>query len=403
MVHITYYSPAWPPAGVANGIVTYVSVIRDYLLRQGHQVSVLTDGMLHLSDGTTRPLHVPSRHGPFATRLISRLDRRLGHHPFIARRLAAEMRHASMLVATDLIEMEESFGWSGSIQRSLDVPIVTRLHGPQCLKPKGADALIPAHHKVHRERAEGRAIQRATALTAPTAAVLGAIRSRYRCTCPQMRTIPNPVIAADRDALWDIRRCEPETILCVGRIDLVKGADTLVAAFAQLLAIRPTAQLILVGPDSGAQRADGSVVRYLDLIRERTSPQAMARITVHGLVTPAAIQALRRRAFVTVVASRWENFPYAAVEAMAAGCPLISTRWPGADEIIEDGFTGWLTPIDDSAAMAARIAWVFDHPDAAAQTGLNAWRQCSTTFSADAIGARMLDFYRDVLAARRQR
>ena len=80
-----------------------------------------------------------------------------------------------------------------------------------------------------------------------------------------------------------------------------------------------------------------------------------------------------------------------------------STRWPGADEIIEDGFTGWLTPIDDPAAMAARIAWLFDHPDAAAQTGLNAWRQCSTTFSADAIGARMLDFYRDVLAARRQR
>ncbi|MEG8024561.1 glycosyltransferase [Sphingomonas aurantiaca] len=136
MVHITYYSPAWPPAGVANGIVTYVSVIRDYLLRQGHQVSVLTDGMLHLSDGTTRPLHVPSRHGPFATRLISRLDRRLGHHPFIARRLAAEMRHASKLVATDLIEMEESFGWSGRIQRSLDVPIITRLHGPQCLKPR---------------------------------------------------------------------------------------------------------------------------------------------------------------------------------------------------------------------------------------------------------------------------
>ena len=50
-----------------------------------------------------------------------------------------------------------------------------------------------------------------------------------------------------------------------------------------------------------------------------------ARIRFHGTLPPPEVTALRRTAAVTVVASRYENFPMTVPEAMADGCPLVAT------------------------------------------------------------------------------
>jgi hypothetical protein len=93
-MHITYLSPAWPPAGAANGIVTYVSVMRDYLMSRGHDVSVLAEGRLHLRSGAIEDVGVAPRAPPVWPQLTARLDRRLGHHPFTGRRIAGQLRAA---------------------------------------------------------------------------------------------------------------------------------------------------------------------------------------------------------------------------------------------------------------------------------------------------------------------
>lgn len=395
-LHIAYLSPVWPPVGVANGVVTYVSVIRDYLLRQGHEVSVLADGTLHRADGGAHRLDSPGRATRFWPRMAARIDRRLGHHPFTGRRMADQWRRARSIAGFDLIEMEESFGWSGAVQRGLDVPVVTRLHGPQFLKPPGGDTVTSPAHARDRERAEARAIRLAGALSAPTGVILNATRERY--AGPAGRVIPNPVTSVGADRRWRLEECERDLILCVGRLDRLKGADTMLAAFARLLARRPGARLVMVGPDGGVVQHDGTTVPFVDHAQRTTESGVLARVTFAGLRDRDTIAALRRRAFVTVVASVCENFPYAAVEAMAAGCPLLSTDWLGAAEIVEDGVTGWLTPVGDASAMAARLAWLFDRPRVAAEAGERAWRHCGQEYAVDRVGERMVDFYRDVLA-----
>lgn len=401
VLHITYYSPAWPPVGVANGIVTYVSVIRKYLLRQGHQVSVLADGTLHLADGRAIVLSATQPQGAFWPKMVSRIDRRLGHHPFIARDMARQLRRACRLVPIDLIEMEESFGWSGMIADRIDVPIVTRLHGPQFLKSPGDFVAVSRRHGTQRERAEGRAIRKSNALITPTRALLAVTRKRYGCAPAHERVIPNPVAAVPMGEVWNVDCCERDTILCVGRLDVAKGADTLIAAFQRVLDEHPNARLIMVGPEGQVRRPDGSVVGFLDLIGQTTPSSVLRRIEFVGLLDPASIQVLRRRAYLTVLASPNEIFSYAALEAMGTGCPLIVTDWPGASEIIEHGVNGWLTPAGDASAMAARIGWVLDNPGVATKIGASAWQQCNTTYSIDTVGAAMVDFYQQVLTDRR--
>lgn len=396
-MHIALLCPVWPPAIVANGIVTYVSAMRDHLLKRGHDVSVLSDNALHRSDGSVIHLDQPELSGRVWRKTAERIDRRLGNHPFTGRRIADQLRRASKIAPIDLIEMEESFGWSESVARGTRVPVVTRLHGPQFMKPQ-ADRFVDPRHARHRERAEGRAIRRATNLSAPNSVMLKATSEKYRLLENQGVVIPNPVAVMAESDRWRMEDCERDLILFVGRLDTLKGADMLIAAFSRILAERPAARLEMVGPDGGMEQADGTIMPFVDHARQTLDPAVFARINFTGLLGSDAIRALRRRANVTVVASVCESFSYAAVEAMAAGCPLVSTDWLGAGNVIPDGVAGWLTPVGNAERMADRVNWVLSHPDTAAEVGVKAWQLCNERYGIECVGDQTIRFYQDIIA-----
>lgn len=84
----------------------------------------------------------------------------------------------------EALEMEESFGWSFEISRLNLLPVIVRLHGPWflngCFNHPNCNSAVNAR----RERREGKAIQRATYITAPNAHILAAVD---RCWLPYKR------------------------------------------------------------------------------------------------------------------------------------------------------------------------------------------------------------------------
>ena len=60
------------------------------------------------------------------------------------------------------------------------------------------------------------------------------------------------------------------------------------------------------------------------------------------------------RASVFVLPSRCEGFPNVLLEAMACGVPVITTDWAGAEEIVIDGVTGLIVPMDDEVKTCCR-------------------------------------------------
>ena len=76
-----------------------------------------------------------------------------------------------------------------------------------------------------------------------------------------------------------------------------------------------------------------------------------------------------------------ECLPYAILEAMAAGLPVLSTDVAGIPEMVDDGRTGYVVAPGDSAALAARLAALADAPERARAFGAAGRERVSREFS----------------------
>jgi glycosyltransferase involved in cell wall biosynthesis len=139
-------------------------------------------------------------------------------------------------------------------------------------------------------------------------------------------------------------------ILGVGKFRRQKDFATLIRAFARLRKKYP-AHLILLG--DGPERAElERLTRELGIASEVDMPGFNPN--------PYAFMA---RASVFVLSSRWEGFGNVLVEAMACGCPVVSTDCPsGPAEILANGRYGKLVPVGDERALANTIVAQIDAP-----------------------------------------
>lgn len=143
---------------------------------------------------------------------------------------------------------------------------------------------------------------------------------------------------------------QPPVILGVGRLATQKDFPTLIRAFALVHKKLPARLLILgEGPDRPELEA---LVRQLGLEDDVVMP---------GFVdNPFKYM---RRAAVFVLSSKWEGLPTVLIEAMACGCPVVSTDCPsGPVEILENGKWGRLVPVGDTEALADAIIKALEEP-----------------------------------------
>ena len=162
----------------------------------------------------------------------------------------------------------------------------------------------------------------------------------------------------------------PPVILAVGRLHPAKDFATLLRAFHRLSRNRP-ARLIILGEGTERRRLE-RFVRRMDMADSVSMPGWVAN--------PFAFAS---RASVFAMSSRYEGLPRALIEALACGCPAVSTDCPsGPAEILCEGEIGPLVPVGDDTALAAAMERLLDDPPDRAM--LRARAQC---FSLDASAA----------------
>jgi len=165
---------------------------------------------------------------------------------------------------------------------------------------------------------------------------------------------PNEVIDRSLPAPhpWLVERRSP-VLLWVGRMATEKDIPTLLHAFARLQKTKDV-RLILVG--DGPRRTD--LTRLCDHLGLNES------VAFVGWCDQP--QAFMAHADALVLCSRFEGLGLVAIEAMAAGCPVVATNcWGGVNEIMEGGRLGPLVPLGDPDALARAIDETLDAPPAA--------------------------------------
>lgn len=133
-------------------------------------------------------------------------------------------------------------------------------------------------------------------------------------------------------------------VLFLGRLAYIKGPDLLVDSFAMISRSAPDTRLVIAGPDCGMRAALERKVRSLKLT---------GRVMFLGYVNEEARHELYRRAAFLVVPSRSEVMSMVALEAAAAGIPVLLTDRCGFDEVEEVG--GGLVVAADAEALAAGL------------------------------------------------
>src|ERR1700737_3130960 len=189
---IALYVPSWPPGSSPNGIVTYAAQIVPALRRLGHEVFVLTPNHTErIADAYTidlNAIHVPRS-------IWSWVKSRFFPKDPAFNAFVEKLQSAILTLTTrhnlDVMEIEESFGWSWRITQAEIIPVVVRLHGPWFLNGNFDDPLESKYRK--RIDLEGRGISAAALVTAPSVDVLKNVRTYYDLKLDLARVIPNPL------------------------------------------------------------------------------------------------------------------------------------------------------------------------------------------------------------------
>ena len=142
----------------------------------------------------------------------------------------------------------------------------------------------------------------------------------------------------------------PPVVLSVGRLARVKDFPTLLRAIRQVSKNRPV-RLIILGEGSWRMR--------LEKMARKLGVEAI--VSLPGWVdNPYAFMS---RASVLVLSSKREGLGNVLIEAMACGCPCVSTNCPsGPAEILDGGRFGPLVPVGNASALGIAVDRVLDCP-----------------------------------------
>ncbi|MEU5367015.1 D-inositol-3-phosphate glycosyltransferase [Streptomyces sp. NPDC005925] len=189
--------------------------------------------------------------------------------------------------------------------------------------------------------------------------------------------------------------------LFAGRIQPLKAPDVLLRAVAALLDSRPDLRAKIVVPVVGGPSGSG-------LSRPEGLQKLAARLGIADVVRfrpPVGQDQLAdwfRAASVLVMPSYSESFGLVAIEAQAAGTPVLAAAVGGLPVAVRDGHTGVLVEGHDPAAYARVLAAFADDPDLAVRMGAAAARH-ARSFGWDASAAATAEAYTAALHAHRRR
>jgi glycosyltransferase involved in cell wall biosynthesis len=334
-VRVVVVSGIWPPD--VGGPASHAPEVAEFLHGRGHAVEAVVT-----ADEAPAPEPYPVR--------------------FTSRRLPVGVRHlhAAALVAArarraDVVYTTGMFARSALAARAVRTPYVVKLTGDPAFERARARGVVDAGIEEFQRGGGGArsgALRRLRDVT---------LRGAAHVFCPsaylrelvlgwgvepaRASVLPNPaphvVPSAGREELRARLGFTGPTLVFAGRLTAQKALPLLFEAAARSDGVA----LVVAGDGPEAAAAE----------RFASDPRLAGRVRLLGAQPRAAVLDLYSAADAAILASSWENFPHAVVEALAAGTPVIATAVGGVAEVVRDGDNGLLVPPGDPEALAAAV------------------------------------------------
>ena len=375
--------------GKAGGMSAYVLGLGRELARRGVSVTVITASHEGGNHGeaecpSVRFAHLPS---PAASSAVGWVAQ--------AGQYAVEIG-AAIGEGCDLIHTHYwASGLAGlEVSRRFGIPHVTTFHTIAAIKEQASElSEPPERHEAERVIARG-----ADGIVAWTRFEADALVSMLGAESNRIAVAP---IGVDSERFQPIDRAEArsrlgipsdeETLLYVGRLDRIKGADMLVRATG-ILSERPRMRVRFVGGEVDAAYAAG--------LRALASEMGISeRVSWAGVVPNDELPRHYAAADLVIVPSYSESFSIVAAEAMACGTPVVASNVPGPASFIEDRVSGRLVPAGDAPALARTICELLDDEEQRRCLGLGGL-EAARGMTWEASTEALLGLYEGILDSR---
>lgn len=389
-----------------GGMNVYVRDLTRELGRQGIHVDVFTRSqdehvphVLHDLGYGNRVVHIPA--GPEQPSPKDQLPDYIpefvqGIKQFAAEKgLCYDLIHSHYWMSGLAAEML-SDTWGG-------IPIIQMFHTLGEMKNRIAQS-NEEHETPSRLAGERQMLIRADLIVVATLAEKAQLQWLYKADTRKMTIIPPGV---DTGRFYPIPKDEAKDfigiprhdrmVLFVGRIEPLKGLDTLIRAMAGMgleNADCPT-YLAIIGGDPSASPEDmtSEMASLQQLCRDLNMDRTVLFLGKRGQDT---LPYYYSAAEVLVMPSHYESFGMVALEAMACGTPVVASQVGGLAFLIQDGVTGYHVPSSDSDALCEKLTLLLGNRENRQQMGAQAAEEAKA-YSWDKVAAQMIAVYESLV------
>ena len=338
-----------------GGIATYCGETAKMLARHGHEVTIFT-----VQSAGSAPCTEELADGTRVVRFAPEAGADAGD---LGTTAALSWRFAQVITAAirdrgqpDVIECHEFLGIGYFLlqQRSLlwpelaDVRVLTTMHTPKYLCDYYDQAPLYRFPNFWTAEMERFVVRATDALVSPSRYLVNELKRWVDLDDVHPTVLPNPFELPHEQPPPPNQNGE---LVFLGRLQKLKGVIELVRCFATLWDQGLTQPLRLLGGDTYFYPRSRLMSAYL---RKQFEPYVQrGLLVIEGSLSPARVRQSLATARLVFIPSLFENFPYAAVEAMAHGRAVVATASGGQRELIEDGRSGLLAdPAPDGLARA---------------------------------------------------
>ncbi|HEX4702750.1 MAG TPA: glycosyltransferase family 4 protein [Pseudonocardiaceae bacterium] len=384
----------YPPV-VVGGLGRHVHALATRLADQGHDVVVLcreesgTDATTHPSSDTVaehvRVVRVAEDppHLAFEQDLVA-WTLAMGH---------AMIRAAHALLRTWRPDVVHAHDWlvthpAIAIADLLGVPLVATMHASEAGRHSGWLSQ-PLNQQVH--SVEWWLVNRADALVTCSSAMRAEVALLFEQDTDNITVIHNGIEShgwrIEPAAVADARRRHSPSgaplLLFFGRLEWEKGVQDLIAALPRIRARHPGTRLVVAGKGRQEQ----------ELLTAARRHRVRRAVDFVGHLSDRELRAVLAAADAVVLPSRYEPFGIVALEAAAAGAPLVASTAGGLGEVVVDGRTGVSFPPGELAALANAVDSVLLDPAAARTRARAARNRLAIDFDWDRIARATAEVY----------
>ena len=340
-MEVLIVSGIWPPE--VGGPASHGPDLGRFLVDRGHRVRAVT------TTSGADPVD------PGFPLVATRKDRSRA-----IRQPAAALSVLQSAAGTDVVYATGMYGRSALASRLRRIPLVIKLvSDPAYERARRLGLFFGTLEEFQRTSSQRRVryLKQARRLTLARASkiitpshYLADIARGWGIPSEQVIVIPNPAPPIERsESRTELRErlgLRFPTFVFAGRLVPQKNLSLAISALRKV----PEASLVVIGDGISRGELDRAIAEHgLD-----------ERVDVRGALPRPEVLHWLRAADAAILASDWENFPHAAVEALAAGTPMIATAVGGVPEIVRSGGNGILVKPGDAEALGEAMASIAD-------------------------------------------